>query len=503
MYAFHAADPRGDEMEQDEPIAFLSYVRADDEHEHGRITELRERLEGEVRMHTGEAFTIFQDKRDLKWGQKWNARLENTLLSVTFLIPVITPSYFKSETCKKEFSQFRLREKQLGEDRLILPVYYLNADEMVDPNPSEIDDIATVLASRNWADWRTLRFKDLRSMEVAHSISEMARTIKGAMKELEGVITASKFVPPRPPTIPLEKVDLRDFSPVVPLFKPELITTGGEKEVKIPPYFIYTRSYDEEILASELSDTEQLKKLSTDLQRKKKPISVTFKDVIVNAEKTLKKLKQDSVSVTLLIDNSGSMRGNKIEHTASWALILSELFEVCGIPVEVLGYTTRAWKGGQSRERWLADGKPLHPGRLNDVRHIIYKPFTESTRNSAANFSLMIREGLLKENIDGEAVLWAYNRAAELKRKRSIIIVFSDGAPVDDSTLSVNRADFLEQHLIATIQWLSKRPGVELHGVGIEHKCSRYYASSVYANSSSTVGAEVLQMLPTWISSNR
>ena len=141
-------------MDRQAPVAFLSYVRADDEHDHGKITALRSRLEGEIRMHTGQEFKIFQDKRDLSWGQHWKTRLDDTLLSVTFLIPVITPSYFNSSACRDEFEKFSIREKQLGENRLILPIYYLSSDPIADANSEDSDEIAKILASRNWADWR-------------------------------------------------------------------------------------------------------------------------------------------------------------------------------------------------------------------------------------------------------------------------------------------------------------------------------------------------------------
>ena len=163
-------------MAQNDPIAFLSYVRADDEHDRGRITALRARLEGEVRMHTGKPFPIFQDKKDIKWGQQWKERLDSTLLNVTFLIPIVTPSYFQSYPCRDEFNKFLLREQQLGENHLILPIYYLTADEFGELNAKDADPIAKIIASRNWADWRSLRFLELTSASVEVAINDMAAT---------------------------------------------------------------------------------------------------------------------------------------------------------------------------------------------------------------------------------------------------------------------------------------------------------------------------------------
>ena len=181
--------------------------------------------------------------------------------------------------------------------------------------------------------------------------------------------------------------------------------------------------------------------------------------------------------VSLLIDNSGSMRGRPIAIAAICADILTRTLERCGVATEVLGFTTRGWKGGQSREAWLAAGRPPNPGRLNDLRHIVYKRADEPYRHSRRNLGLMMREGLLKENIDGEALLWAHNRLIARPEERRILMVISDGAPVDDSTASANGGSYLERHLRQVIEWIEKRSSAELIAIGIGHDVTRYYCA--------------------------
>jgi cobaltochelatase CobT len=183
--------------------------------------------------------------------------------------------------------------------------------------------------------------------------------------------------------------------------------------------------------------------------------------------------------VTLLLDNSGSMRGRPITVAATCADILARTLERCGVKVEILGFTTRAWKGGQSRETWLQAGKPPNPGRLNDLRHIVYKAADAPWRRSRRNLGLMMREGLLKENIDGEALSWAYSRLAVRPEQRKILMMISDGAPVDDSTLSVNPGNYLERHLRYVIEEIETRSSVELIAIGIGHDVTRYYRRAV------------------------
>ncbi len=183
--------------------------------------------------------------------------------------------------------------------------------------------------------------------------------------------------------------------------------------------------------------------------------------------------------VTLLIDNSGSMRGRPITVAATCADILARTLERCGVKVEILGFTTKAWKGGQAREKWLGEGKPATPGRLNDLRHIVYKSADAPWRRARRNLGLMMREGLLKENIDGEALIWAHQRLLARPEQRRILMMISDGAPVDDSTLSVNPGNYLERHLRAVIEEIESRSPVELLAIGIGHDVTRYYRKAV------------------------
>ena len=199
--------------------------------------------------------------------------------------------------------------------------------------------------------------------------------------------------------------------------------------------------------------------------------------------------------VTLLIDNSGSMRGRPISIAAISADILARTLERCGVKVEILGFTTRAWKGGQSREKWLAEGKPPQPGRLNDLRHIIYKKADEPMRRARKSLGLMMREGLLKENIDGEALLWAHHRLLGRSEDRRILMVISDGAPVDDSTLSVNNAGYLETHLRKVIDWIEKQSPVQLVAIGIGHDVTRYYKRAVTIMDVEQLGGTIIEQL--------
>ena len=199
--------------------------------------------------------------------------------------------------------------------------------------------------------------------------------------------------------------------------------------------------------------------------------------------------------VTLLIDNSGSMRGRPISVAAMSADIISRTLERCAVKVEVLGFTTRAWKGGQAREEWVAAGKPANPGRLNDLRHIIYKAADSPWRRARKNLGLMLREGLLKENIDGEALLWAYNRLIGQPEQRRILMVISDGAPVDDATLSVNPGNYLERHLRDVIDYIENVSPIEITAIGIGHDVTRYYRRAVTINDAEELGGTMMQNL--------
>ncbi len=199
--------------------------------------------------------------------------------------------------------------------------------------------------------------------------------------------------------------------------------------------------------------------------------------------------------VTLLIDNSGSMRGRPITIAAICADILSRTLERCSVKVEILGFTTKNWKGGQSREKWNKKSKPKTPGRLNDLRHIIYKGGDNHWRQAKNNLGLMLKEGLLKENIDGEAITWAYNRLQKRKEERKILMVISDGAPVDDSTLSVNSGDFLEKHLKKTVKFIEEKSNIEILAVGIGHDVSRYYNKAIKITDVNELGDVMISQL--------
>ncbi|WP_430245055.1 cobaltochelatase CobT-related protein [Neorhizobium sp. DAR64861/K0K2] len=492
-------------MNDTDPIAFLSYVRADDDHERGRITALRMRLEGEVRMQTGRPFAIFQDKKDVLWGQQWRERLDSELFNVTFLIPIITPSYFRSSACRDEFEKFAIREKQLGKDTLILPIYYLESDEINEAGAENPDGIAAILLQRNWADWRSLRFTPIEAPEVEQSIAQMARTIKTSMKSLESEIRASdeQHKQPTPPTPPPEtsySLDMTDYSPEIP----EMLTPGGTRKPSSirSAYYAYTKAHDEIIGAEELIDNDSEIKHRALISRKTRALKKGHSGPILEARSTLKSLAITNPPVVIfLVDNSGSLREeDRIPLVAAWLQVIVEVLEEAAIPSEILGFTTRAWKGGESREKWLANGRPSEPGRLNDLRHIIYKGAERGATDTHANLGLMASGRLLKENIDGEALLWAYDRSREIGQSRTIIIMISDGAPVDDSTLSVNPGYMLEKHLLSTIKWMSGIPALRLYGVGLEFDTSRYYADGIPKTTAKALGVALLKELPMWLS---
>ncbi len=207
--------------------------------------------------------------------------------------------------------------------------------------------------------------------------------------------------------------------------------------------------------------------------------------------------------VTLLIDNSGSMRGRPITIAAICADILSRTLERCSVKVEVLGFTTKNWKGGQSREMWNKNGKPKKPGRLNDLRHIIYKGADVHWRQAKNNLGLMLKEGLLKENIDGEAISWAFNRLKKRKEERKILMVISDGAPVDDSTLSVNSGDFLEKHLKKIVKFIEDKTEIEILAIGIGHDVSRYYNKAIKITDVNELGDVMISQLSSLFETKR
>ena len=301
----------------------------------------------------------------------------------------------------------------------------------------------------------------------------------------------------------------------------------------VPHYKAYARQFDEEIAAEELCDADELSrlrqqldqqllnmqsvigKLANRLQRKlmaqqTRAWEFDLEEGILDAGRLARVVVNPTLSlsykterdtdfrdtvVSLLVDNSGSMRGRPITVAAMCGDILARTLERCAVKVEVLGFTTRAWKGGQSRERWVADGKPREPGRLNDLRHIIYKAADTPWRRARRNLGLMLREGLLKENIDGEALLWAYRRLLARRESRRILMVISDGAPVDDSTLSVNAGSYLERHLREVIHDIESRDAIELIAIGIGHDVTRYYRRAVTITDAEELGGTMMKKL--------
>ena len=244
---------------------------------------------------------------------------------------------------------------------------------------------------------------------------------------------------------------------------------------------IQNRSWEYD-LEEGLLDSSKLTRIIIDPQNSlsfKKEKDFEFKDTIV----------------TLLIDNSGSMRGRPITIAALCADILSRTLERCNVKVEILGFTTKNWKGGESREDWNKNGKTQYPGRLNDLRHIIYKSADSNWRQSKKNLGLMLKEGLLKENIDGEAILWAFNRLKKRKEERKILMVISDGAPVDDSTLSVNSGDFLEKHLKKVVKTIQDNKDFEILAIGIGHDVSRYYKKAIKITDVQELGDVMIKQL--------
>ncbi len=298
-------------------------------------------------------------------------------------------------------------------------------------------------------------------------------------------------------------------------------------------YKVYTNRFDETIAAEDLCDSEELARLrnyldkqlsnlqgvvarlANRLQRRlmaqqNRSWDFDLEEGILDAARLSRvvtdpfhplsfKVERDTdfrdTVVSLLLDNSGSMRGRPITVAATCADILARTLERCGVKVEILGFTTRAWKGGQAREHWLAEGKPANPGRLNDLRHIIYKSADMPWRRSRRNLGLMMREGLLKENIDGEALIWAHNRLLGRTEQRRIMMVISDGAPVDDSTLSVNSGNYLERHLRQVILDIENRSPIELIAIGIGHDVTRYYRKAVTIIDAEELGGAMTEKL--------
>ncbi len=306
-------------------------------------------------------------------------------------------------------------------------------------------------------------------------------------------------------------------------------------------YKVFTKEYDEIEKAENLENPDEILKLRKSLDQQ----LINFKDLIVKLANKLqrqlmakqnrswdfdleeglldssklpriiidpynslsfkkeKDLEFKDTVVSLLIDNSGSMRGRPITIAALCADILSRTLERCSVKVEILGFTTKNWKGGKSREFWNKKGKAKNPGRLNDLRHIIYKSADTQWRQSKKNLGLMLKEGILKENIDGEAILWAYNRLRKRKEERKILMVISDGAPVDDSTLSVNSGDYLEKHLKRVVKFVESKDDIEILAIGIGHDVSRYYNRAIKITDVQELGDVMIGELSNLFKNNR
>lgn len=315
--------------------------------------------------------------------------------------------------------------------------------------------------------------------------------------------------------------------------KPIRPKSRNEPEDPNANYKVFTKSHDEVITAEELCDGEELARLRTYLDQQLKPLqsvvgrlanrlqrrlmakqnrtwsfdleegildTARLTRVIVDPMSALTFKQEDDMPfkdtvVTLLLDNSGSMRGRPIMVAALCADILARTLERCGVKVEILGFTTRAWKGGTSKEDWLKAGRPPQPGRLNDLRHVVYKSADAPWRRARRNLGLMMREGLLKENIDGEALMWAHERLLPRAEQRRILMVISDGAPVDDSTLSANPGNYLERHLRTVIQWIETRSPIELIAIGIGHDVTRYYRRAVTITDAEQLGGVMIEKL--------
>jgi cobaltochelatase CobT len=310
-------------------------------------------------------------------------------------------------------------------------------------------------------------------------------------------------------------------------------TAKGRPEARAPDYRAFSKRFDETVAAETLCEPEELDRLRAYLDKQLQNLSsivgrlanrlqrrlmaqqsrswefdieegvldpARLSRIIVDPQQPLSfKREKDTdfrdTVVTLLLDNSGSMRGRPITVAATCADILARTLERCGVKVEILGFTTRAWKGGQAREAWLQAGKPAAPGRLNDLRHVIYKAADAPWRRARKNLGLMMREGLLKENIDGEALDWAHKRLLARTEQRRILMMISDGAPVDDSTLSVNPGNYLERHLRHVIEEIETRSPIELIAIGIGHDVTRYYRRAVTIVDAEELGGAMTEKL--------
>jgi len=330
-----------------------------------------------------------------------------------------------------------------------------------------------------------------------------------------------------------EEIDTSDAEDLGDGEQPWRPPHSANEEARAPGYRVYTRAFDEIVSAEDLCDPDELtrlrayldqqlhqlhgvvSRLANRLQRRlmaqqNRTWDFDLEEGILDTARLSRvvtdplqplsfKMEKDmefrDTVVSLLIDNSGSMRGRPITVAAMCGDILARTLERCGVKVEILGFTTRAWKGGASKEQWLSAGKPPHPGRLNDLRHIVYKAADAPWRRARRNLGLMMREGLLKENIDGEALEWAQNRLMGRPEQRRILMVISDGAPVDDSTLSVNPGNYLERHLRDVIEQIENKSSTELIAIGIGHDVTRYYKRAVTIVDAEQLGGVMTEQL--------
>ena len=404
--------------------------------------------------------------------------------------------------------------------REILTTLELTEDSSLDPDDSEDDDQDSESDDNQ-------NSEDGESSEESSSDSEQMERSEEASDEMEDGMQESPDGPAGEMSEDMEDAEGDDSA------EPSRPPAPVENKRNATDYKIFSTKYDETILAEDLCDAEELARvrayldkqlshlqgvvarLANRLQRRLMaqqnrswefdleegqldPARLTR--IVIDPQQPLSfKREQDTnfrdTVVTLLIDNSGSMRGRPITVAATCADILARTLERCGVKVEILGFTTRAWKGGQSREAWLQAGKPAMPGRLNDLRHIVYKSADAPWRRARKNLGLMMREGLLKENIDGEALDWAHQRLLGRPEQRRIMMVISDGAPVDDSTLSVNAGNYLERHLRHVIEEIETRSPVELLAIGIGHDVTRYYRRAVTIVDAEELGGAMTEKL--------
>lgn len=415
----------------------------------------------------------------------------------------MTPSFFRSPACRDEFNTFYNREEVLGLKGLILPIYYLDCDEIEN---SDGGDIAEVLKSRQWSDWRSLRFHDIVGPEASAHLAKQALMIKRAVKEMNSVLSGAS------PTAIDELIERRqqEASTAITIESGVIVSAPVAESLEVlaegergspeavggtePEYSIFTNEFDEEVKVGRLINPIDVAELGKISIKASQELRLKYRRRLREILTPLSKVIGSDTALLILADNSGSLRGEPVSKLAAWSTVLLELLESLEVATAFVGFTTRSWKGGQSREKWLFEGRPPLPGRLADIRYIKYKDFDETVVESVHQLGAMLKEGLLKENIDGEAILWAREKIEKIDRKNKIILVLSDGAPVDDSTLSVNRSDFLDFHLRDVIKNM-EGDSVKLLAVGIDIDVSRYYGKNSIIAELDNIGLKALEIL--------